>query len=83
MKKILLDVRDLAHPEPFVVSLSHLKKMTKEDYIYMLNNKNPIPLLQLAKEKGFNTLSFEDKENIWHILITKNRNYNLTKLLDV
>jgi len=79
----LLDVRELAHPEPFVISVSHLKEMAKEDYIYILNNKNPIPLLQLAKEKGFSTLSFEDRKNIWHILITKNKTKNLKELLDV
>ncbi len=76
-------MRDLAHPKPLEISISHLKEMAKEDYIYMLNNKNPLPLLQLAKEKGFNTLSFEDKKNIWHILITKNKNYNLKELLNV
>ncbi len=79
----MLDVRELAHPEPFVISVSHLKEMAKEDYIYILNNKNPIPLLQLAKEKGFSTLSFEDRKNIWHILITKNKTKNLKELLDV
>jgi TusA-related sulfurtransferase len=79
----LIDARELAHPEPFVISTSHLKEMTKEDYIYMLNSKNPILLLQFAKEKNFKILSFKDKKNIWHILITKNQNLNLEKLLDV
>lgn len=83
MKKILLDVRELAHPEPFVISLSHLKEMAKEDYIYMINNKNPTLLLQFTKEKNFKTLSFKDKKNIWHILITKNQNLNLEELLNV
>ena len=83
MNKIFLDARLLEHPQPLEISISHLKQMNKDDYFYMINNKNPLPLIQLSQEKGFVSLSFEDEKGIWHIIITKNREYDLKKLLNV
>ena len=81
--KIFLDARELAHPEPFTISVGHLQDMGLEDYFYMINSLKPLPLIDVAENNGFITLSYEDKQGTWHILISKNPNHNLQELLDV
>ena len=84
MKKILLDAREMPHPEPLQHALSYLQKMSNEEYLYMLNRKKPIPLIEVAKEKVFAHHSYEDRPNsCWHILICKDIDCNLEELLDV
>lgn len=62
----------MEHPEPLTKSVEHLQSMNQESYLYMINQKNPTPLLEIAKNNGFQTLSHEDTKGIWHILISKN-----------
>ena len=83
MIKIPLDARELEHPIPLQLALGHLQKMTQEEYLYMIHRKKPIPLIELAKEKGFICLVERDKEEIWHILISKNQDVKLEELIDV
>jgi hypothetical protein len=82
LKKIVLDARDMEYPLPLQLSLSHLQKMTLDEYLYMLHRKNPIPLIEIAKEKEYAYLA-HNHNDIWHILICKNQNCNLEGLLDV
>lgn len=49
----------------------------------MIHRKRPIPLIELAKEKEFICLVKQDKQEMWHILISKNININLEELIDV
>jgi len=81
--KIPLDARDMEHPIPLQLALKHLQSMTQEEYLYMIHRKNPIPLIELAKEKEFVYLVEQDKYEIWHILISKNQNIKLEELIDV
>jgi len=83
MNKIFLDAREMEHPEPLQISLSHLQSMSKEQYLYMINVRKPIPLLEIAKEKGFIYFTYQDSREIWHILISKNSEIVLEELLDV
>jgi uncharacterized protein (DUF2249 family) len=83
MKKILLDAREMEHPEPLQVSLSHLRTMENNEYLYMINLRKPIPLIEIVKEKELSYITHQDNQEIWHILISKNKNHNLTELLDV
>jgi len=83
MKKILLDARDLEHPIPLQLALNHLQTMGTNEYLYMIHRKKPIPLLEVAKEKKFPHLFYEENIDTWHILISKNNNFNLKELLDV
>ncbi len=83
MKKFFLDARELAHPEPLRISLEYLKEMSEKDYFYMLNVRKPIPLLELAKGKGYRLFTHEDNNKNWHIIISKNYQQNLEELLDV
>jgi len=72
----------MEYPLPLQLSLEHLKKMSLDEYLYMLHRKNPIPLIEIAKEKKFKYLT-QNHNDIWHILICKNPNCNLEELLDV
>jgi len=83
MKKFFLDARELVHPKPLQISLEYLKEMSNEDYFYMLNIREPIPLLDLVKDKGFKLFTYQDKSKNWHIIISKNQQQNLEELLDV
>jgi hypothetical protein len=83
MSKIFLDAREMEHPKPLQISLSYLKSMDDNDYFYMLNLKNPIPLIELAKEKGFSILEHQDSSETWHIIITKNSELVLEELVHV
>ena len=83
MKKFFLDARELAHPEPLQISLKYLKEMRDEEYFYMLNNREPIPLLELAQDKGFRLCTHQDDNRNWHVIISKNSQKNLKELLDV
>ncbi len=81
MKKISLDARDLEHPVPLQLALNHLQKMKESEFLYMLHRKNPVPLLEVAKVKGYSYISKESSD-IWHILISK-KDIDLEELLDV
>ena len=83
MNKIFLDARELEHPEPLRISLSHLQSMSDDEYLYMLSLRKPIPLLEIATGKGFVFLTHEDSNEIWHIIISKKSDIVLAELLDV
>jgi len=83
LHKIVLDTRDLEHPIPLEKAIKALHTLDDSNYLYMLHRKNPLPLLDLAKEHHFQVLSQEDNAKIWHILIAKDKNLNLNDLLDV
>jgi len=83
MNKILLDSREMVHPLPFQLAMQHLKEMKENDYLYMINNKKPTPLLTMLDEKGFTHLEHLDEQETWHILISKNSTVNLESLLNV
>ncbi len=82
MVKIFLNARELEHPEPLVQAVEHLKTMDEDSYLYMLNTLNPLPLLDIAKNNGFESFSHEDSEGIWHIMIAKKK-LDFETLLDV
>ena len=83
MKKILIDAREMEHPIPLQLALNHLMSMKESEYLYMVHRKEPIPLIEVAKEKNFAHLSHKDSTERWHILICKNKEANLEELLDV
>ena len=83
MKKIALDARELEHPEPLEKAIEALRNIDNNSYLYMLNRKNPIPLISLAEQHGFTILTHEINENEWHILISLDNKTNLEAYLDV
>ena len=83
LRKIGLDTRQLEHPVPLEMAMKILQNLDNETYLYMLHRKNPLPLIDLAKENNFQVLHQEDTSKEWHILISKNQDVNLNDLLNV
>jgi len=83
LRKIGLDTRQLAHPEPLEMAIKILQNLDDETYLYMLHRKNPLPLIDLAKEHKYQVLGKEDASKEWHILISKNKTVDLNDFLDV
>jgi len=82
LRKIVIDARGTEHPKPLEMAIDALRNMDRDSYLYMLNRKNPIPLLSLAKQHKFSVLSHEQSENEWHILICKDESMELDKLIE-
>jgi len=83
LTKIMLDARELQQPQPFERALVILNEMNKSDYLYMLHRRNPLPLLELAKNRGFLSVSKKDNDGVWHVIITKDKKVDLWELMDV
>jgi len=65
------------------MAIKTLQQLDKNTYLYMLHKKNPLPLLDLAQEQGYRTLSQENSAGDWEIVITNNKNIVLKDLLSV
>lgn len=83
LRKIGLDARKLAHPEPLEMAMKIVQSLDEDSYLYMLHRKKPLPLIDLAKEHQYQVVDQEDDAKEWHILISKNKQIDLTTLLDV
>jgi uncharacterized protein (DUF2249 family) len=83
VKKVLLDARELEHPKPLEMAIDSLRRMDSDSYLYMINRKNPIPLIRLADQHGFQVITHQINEELWHILISKNKENSLQEWLDV
>ncbi len=81
--KIFLDARELEHPIPLERAIAAIRELGEGNYFYMIHRKNPIPLIELAKEQAFSVLNKEDVHGTWHILIAKDRSIDLEALCDV
>ncbi len=81
MKKIFIDTREFAHPKPFEMAIKVIKDLDNENYLYMLHTKEPIPLLDLAKEQHCKVVSKQDSQDEWHILISNNQEIDLHSYL--
>jgi hypothetical protein len=73
----------MSHPEPLEKAVAILRELTDESCLYMLSQKNPIPLIKLAEEHRLNALSREVALGEWHTLITPNATTNLEAQLRV
>ncbi len=49
----------------------------------MLHHKNPIPLIDFAKEQNYQVIHSKDDKEQWHILISRNRDINLNDFLSL
>ena len=82
MTKIYLDAREMEHPKPLEKAIVALRELGDNEYFYMLHRKNPIPLISLAEGQNYKSLTYEESEGIWHILISRNRAVDLDRLVE-
>jgi TusA-related sulfurtransferase len=83
VEKIMLDARELEHPIPLERAMHSLRELNEHNYFYMIHRKNPVPLIDLASEQGFNVLNREDDSGVWHIFISKPGGPDILKLCHV
>ena len=76
-----IDTREFSHPIPMEMAIEVIGSLDNSSYLYMHHTKKPMPLLDLAKSKRMESFSYEDSLGDWHILISKNREMNLSSLL--
>ncbi|WP_292664110.1 DUF2249 domain-containing protein [Nitratifractor sp.] len=81
MTRLLLDAREMEHPEPLEKAIAILRGLDEESYLYMLHRREPVPLTALAREHGLNALVRCDEQGEWHILISRNRDIDLEAFL--
>ena len=60
-----------------------LHSLTDDEYLYMLHHKNPIPLIDFAKEQNYQVIHSQDDKEQWHILISRNSDIDLNDLLSL
>jgi TusA-related sulfurtransferase len=82
VKKVYLDAREMEHPKPLEHAIAALRDLGEGEYFYMLHRKKPLPLLSLAEGQAYQTLSYEESEGRWHILISRDRHLDLSKLIE-
>ena len=82
MTKIHLDAREMEHRKPLEKAIVVLRELGDNEYFYMLHRKNPIPLISLAEGQNYKSLTYEESEGIWHILISRNRAVDLDRLVE-
>jgi len=49
----------------------------------MLHHKNPIPLIDFAKEQNYQVIYSKDDKEQWHILISRNTEIDLNNFLSL
>jgi len=60
-----------------------LHALKHDEYLYMLHHKNPIPLIDFAKEQNYQVIYSKDDKEQWHILISRNTEIDLNNFLSL
>lgn len=73
LEKITLDVRPILNSgeDPFNKIMEHLKKMTDQQALLIINTFEPIPLLNILKDKGYTYETTRPSEQEVHTLLIK------------
>lgn len=74
---ILLDTRELDHPVPLEMAVNAFKKLTGDEIIHMIHRREPIPLFEIIVKNGGRYLSVREREDLWHIYITRSSTVEL------
>ena len=83
MQEILIDVRELEHPEPLEKVMAAVNTLTLGEYIHMIHRKLPRPLLNILKNNGFAYQFTEEAEKVDVYICFKKDKETLKRLLDV
>lgn len=68
---ILLDTRELDHPVPLERAVHAFKNLNGDEIIHMIHRREPIPLFEIITKNGGRYLSAMEREDLWHIYITR------------
>lgn len=67
--EILLDVRTLEHPIPFEMATEALKNLKSGEQIHMIHRREPFPLYDYARQRGFMVHTHQREEALFDIWI--------------
>ncbi|WP_456452536.1 DUF2249 domain-containing protein [Hydrogenimonas sp.] len=81
MRILELDVRGLEHPEPLEKSVVMFKELEEGEVMHLRIHRFPVPLLQIAEQRGLRYEAYEAGEGNFHILFAKNPDFDLAALL--
>lgn len=74
---ILLDTRELDHPIPLEMVVDAFKKLSGDEVIHMIHRREPIPLFEIITKNGGRYLSVMERDDLWHIYITRSSTVEL------
>ena len=60
-----------------------LDSLGQDEYLYMLHHKKPIPLIDFAKEQKCQVIHTKDDKAQWHILISRNTEFDLNDFISL
>lgn len=77
METITLDVRPILEKgiDPFETIMAQLKTMNEDQALIIINTFEPIPLLNILKDKGYSYDTSRPRENEVHTLLFKNKDF--------
>lgn len=68
---ILLDTREFDHPIPLERAVQAFKNLSGDEIVHMIHRREPIPLFEIIVKNGGRYLSVMEREDLWHIYITR------------
>lgn len=68
-RELLIDVSEDEPPKPFDIVLQQVERLKKGEYIRMLHRKQPLPLIQILEENGYECKIFSGRQTEWEIII--------------
>ncbi len=74
MKAIVLDVRQLSHPEPFEMAMKALEERGEGEYIKMVHRREPFPLYEVVEKKGLHHETLQTGDALYEIYIWEGSN---------
>ena len=67
--ELLIDVSDEEAPKPFELVLGRIEHLKQGEYIRMLHRKQPLPLIQMLEENGYECKMSPGQQTKWEIII--------------
>ncbi|MCF7981261.1 MAG: DUF2249 domain-containing protein [Pseudomonadales bacterium] len=68
-KEVLLDLRELEPPEPFVQSLAALERLLPGQYLHLVHHRAPAMLYPELAPRGFVSQTQEHSSGLFHIVV--------------
>ncbi|MCU7836036.1 MAG: DUF2249 domain-containing protein [gamma proteobacterium symbiont of Taylorina sp.] len=68
-KELLIDVSEYEAPRPFEEVVKLVSQLKSGEYIRMLHRKEPLPLIQMLQENGYECRMFPGQQVEWEIII--------------
>lgn len=68
-QEIVLDLRELEPPEPFVQSLAALEQLPPGHYLHLVHHRAPAMLYPELPPRGFCSETREHRDGLFHVMV--------------